>query len=79
MLRNQFANSLGNLSAFGFPVVNAVALQVDRGWVGAGVVGADYFDGTAIAGAVFLNDHDTVMRLLAGARWRPQEIGRAHV
>ena len=45
-------------------------LQVDGGGVGAGVVGADDFDGAAIAGAVLFDDHDTVVGLLGGANAR---------
>src|SRR5208282_4563578 len=52
------------------PVGDALVLQVDRGRVGAGVVGADHLDGTAVAGAVLLDDHDTVVGLLAGAKSR---------
>jgi hypothetical protein len=45
-------------------------LQVDGGGAGAGVIGADDLDRTAIAGAVLLNDHDAVVGLLAGANAR---------
>ncbi len=40
-------------------------LEVHAGRIGAGVVGADNFDGAAIAGAVLLDNNDAVVGLLA--------------
>ncbi len=52
------------------PVGDAFVLEVDGGRLGAGIVGADDFNGAAVAGAVFLDDDDAVVGLLAGAEAR---------
>ena len=67
MLGEQLADGLGELGTIGGPVVDAIALEVDGGWLGAGVVGAYDFDGAAVAGAVFFNHNNAVVGLLAGA------------
>ena len=70
-LRDRYGEELGDavrhLSASADPVGDAVALELDRSGVGAGVVGADDFNGTTVARAILLNDNDAVMGLLAGA------------
>ena len=66
-LCEQLGDALGELSAVAGPVGDAVALEVDGRGVGAGVVGPDDFDGTAIAGAILFNDNDTVVGLLGGS------------
>ena len=63
----QFANPLGELGAVASPVVDAIALDVDRCGGGAGIVDADHFDGTAVAGAILFNDDDTIVGLFACA------------
>lgn len=65
MAGEQLADGLGELGAFGGPVVDAVTLQIDAGGIGAGVVGADDLDRTAVAGAVLFDNDDTVIRLFA--------------
>ena len=70
MLGNQLGHDRRKLRAHALPVADPLLLQVDRGWAGAGIVGAHHFDGTAIAGAVLLNDNDTIIGLLAGAKAR---------
>ncbi len=47
---DQLGDALGELCALGDPVVDAFALEVDGGGVGAGIVGAYNLDRTAIAG-----------------------------
>ena len=46
-------------------VSGTVTLEVEVGRGGAGIVGTDDLNSTAIAGAVFLDHDDTVIRLLA--------------
>jgi hypothetical protein len=70
MLGEEFANGLGELGSLSGPVIDAVALEVDACGIGAGIVGTDHFDGTAIAGAVLFDDNDAVMGLLTGANAR---------
>ena len=66
----QLLNPVRELSSLAGPVIDALALDVDGGGVGAGVVGAYHFDRAAVAGTVLLNYNDTVVRLLAGAKTR---------
>jgi hypothetical protein len=66
----QLGNGDRELGTFAGPVVDALALDVDGGGAGAGVVGANHLDRATVAGAVLLNDNDTVIRLLAGAKAR---------
>jgi len=70
MLGEELANGLRELSALGGPVIDTVALEVDGGGLGAGIVGTHDFNGTAIAGAILLDDNDAVMGLLTGANAR---------
>ena|SRR5580700_10853628 len=63
-------DAIGELSAFAGPIIDALTLEVDGSGVGAGVVGAYHFQGAAIAGTILLNDDNTVIRLLAGAKTR---------
>ena len=67
MLGQELADPLRELRSLGGPVIDAVALEVDAGGVGTGIVGSHNLDRTAIAGAVLLNYNDAVVRLLAGA------------
>ncbi len=67
ILGEELGYGLGELSTLAGPVVDAVALQSDAGGFGAGVIGADNFDGAAIAGAILFNDDNTIVGLLAGA------------
>ena len=70
MLREELPDGLGELCAFTGPVVDAIALEVNGRGFGAGVVGTDHFDRTAIAGAIFFDDNDAVVGLLTGANAR---------
>jgi hypothetical protein len=70
MLGEKLADGLGELSALAGPVVDAIALEVNGGGLGAGVVGTDHFDRTAIAGAIFFDNNDAIVGLLAGANAR---------
>src|SRR5580658_2844844 len=70
VLGHQLFHDGRELRANAAPVGDALVLQVDSGRIGAGIVGAYDFDGTAIAGAVLFNNHDPVIRLLAGAKAR---------
>src|SRR5579872_1257810 len=67
MLRQQLADGLRQLRALRGPVVDAVALEIHAGRVGARIVGAHHLDGAAVAGAILLDNNDAVVRLLAGA------------
>ena len=64
---SMMGESLRSLAA---PVGDPLVLQVDRGRVGAGIVGADDLNGAAVAGAVFFDNHDPVIGLLGGANAR---------
>ena len=66
----ELADGLGELGAFGCPIVDAVTLEVDRSGAGAGIVGADHFDGASVAGAVLFNDNDAIVGLLTRANAR---------
>ncbi len=70
MLFEQLSDRLGELSSFRSPVINAIMLYLDRGGLGARVVRAHNFNGTAIARAIFFDDNDAVVGLLAGANAR---------
>lgn len=70
VLGEELANGLGELSSLAGPVVDAIALEVNGGGLGAGVVGTDNFDRTAVAGAIFFDDNDAIMGLLTGANAR---------
>ena len=69
-LGDQFLDAVRNLGSLAGPMIDAVALEQDGGGVGAGIVGADYFDGAAVAGAVLFNDDYAIVGLLAGAKAR---------
>ena len=43
---------------------NPIALEVQAGRAGTGVIGADNFQGAAVAGPLFINHNDAVIRLL---------------
>jgi hypothetical protein len=66
-LSEEFADTIRHPGTIAYPVVDSVALEVECCGGGAGVVGSDDFDGSAVASSVLLNDNDTVMGLLAGA------------
>ena len=66
-LGKQLSDAVGELCSVAGPVVDAVALEVDRGRSGAGIVDADHLDGAAVAGAVLFNDNDAIVGLLACA------------
>jgi len=70
VFREQLADAVRQLCAVTGPVSDAVALEFYAGWVGTGVVGTDHFNGTTVAGAVFLDNNNTIMGLLAGANAR---------
>jgi len=70
ILGNQLGHDGRKLRTLAPPVGDAFVLQINRGRVGAGIVGADDLDRTAIAGAVLLNNHDTIIGLLGGANAR---------
>ena len=70
MLGQELADGLGELSAFASPIVDAVALEVHGGGLGTGIVGADHFDRTAVAGAILLDNDDAIVGLLTGANAR---------
>src|SRR5580698_6883447 len=69
-LLDQLGDAVGHLGALADPVLDALMLEGNGGWVGAGIVGADNFDRTAIAGAILLDHDNTVIRLLGGANAR---------
>ncbi len=58
---------MGNLSALGLPVLDAVQLQYDGGRFGTRIVCPDDFHRAAISRPVLFNDNDTILRLLARA------------
>ncbi len=70
ILRENFTNSFRKLGTVSGPVGDAIVLQVHAGGIGAGIVGADDFDGPAVAGAIFLNNNDAVVGLLARSNAR---------
>jgi hypothetical protein len=70
VLGYELSNRLRELRALGGPVINAVAFEVDGSGISAGVVGADHFNRTAVAGAVLFNNDNAVVRLLTGANAR---------
>ena len=70
VLCQETSDRFGELSTLADPVVDAVTLEVDGGGVGAGVVGADNFDRTAIAGTVFFNNNDAVVGLFTRSNAR---------
>src|ERR1035437_10055611 len=61
VLGHQLRDDRGQLRAHAAPVGDALVLQIHRGRLGARVVGADDLDRTAVAGAVLLDDHATVV------------------
>ena len=69
-LLEQDGDALGELGAVADPIVDAIALQVNGRGVGAGVVGSDNFDRTAVAGAVLFNHNDAVVGLFARSNTR---------
>ena len=69
-LGEELADAVGELRSVASPVVDTVALEQDGGRSGARVVGSDDLDGTAVAGAVFLNDDNAVVGLLARSNAR---------
>jgi hypothetical protein len=69
-LRNQLGDDRGKLRSHAAPIGDALVLQVNRGRVSAGIVGADDLDRTAVPGAVLLDNHDTIIGLLGGANTR---------
>ena len=69
-LRQQLANAIGQLGSIAGPVVDAVALQINRRRVGARIVRSYNFDRTAIAGAVLFDNHNTIVRLLTRSNAR---------
>src|SRR6185312_10646975 len=54
-LSEQLFYSIRQPCAIADPVLDAIALEVESGGIGAGVVGADNFDRTPIAGTVLFN------------------------
>jgi hypothetical protein len=70
MLDEEFSYCLRELCALGGPIIHAVALNIDAGGVGAGIVGAHYFDRAAVTSAVLFDNNDAIMGLLTGANAR---------
>jgi hypothetical protein len=66
----EFTYPLGEQSTIADPEVDAVSLEIKRGGRGARIVGANDFDGAAVARAILLDDNDSVVGLLAGANAR---------
>jgi hypothetical protein len=66
-LSEEFADAIRHPGTVAYPVVDSVALEFESCGGCAGVVGTYDFDGAAVAGAIFFNDNDTVVGLLAGA------------
>jgi hypothetical protein len=60
----QLSNTLRQLGAIAGPVVDSVALQINRSRVRARIVGAHNLDRTTVTRAIFFNNNDTIMRLL---------------
>ena len=56
------AHSISGLCTLGEPVVGAVAVDFNGGGNGQGVVGADFFDKTAVAGRTAVGDDDVLKR-----------------
>ena len=69
-MSEELADALGHAGSIAHPVVDAVALEFERGGRGAGVVGADDLDGAAVAGAIFFDNNDALVGLLASANAR---------
>ena len=66
----EFSDAVRKLRAIADPVVDAVALEFERGGRGARVVCSNDFDGAAIACAILLDDNYSIVGLLAGANAR---------
>src|SRR5581483_8700899 len=64
-LSHDLADPVRHLGALGNPVLDPVALQFDSCRAGARIVGPYYFNGTAVARALFLDHHHAIMRLFA--------------
>src|SRR5947209_9162019 len=64
---DQFADAIRKLSTLRHPIVDAFTLELEGGWVGAGVIGAYDLDRATIAGTVLFNHNNTVVGLLTGA------------
>src|SRR5579859_1825975 len=64
-LGEQTADCVRKLCALGNPVINTVALQVDRRGVGAGIVQSHHFHGAAVARPLLVDHHHAIVRLLA--------------
>jgi hypothetical protein len=69
-LCQQLSDAIGQLRAIANPIVDAVALQIDCRWVGAGIVCAHYFNGPAIAGAILFDNNDAIVGLLTRSNAR---------
>src|SRR3984893_8083493 len=65
-----FANPIRHPGALGYPVVDALALELNAGRAGARIVSPDHLDRTAIARAFLFDDHDAIMRLFSRTRAR---------
>jgi len=70
LLSQQLANPVGQLCAVAGPVVNAIALQLNRRGVRARIVGTHNLYRAAITGAVFFNNNDAVVGLLTRSNAR---------
>ncbi len=56
------------LSTLAAPIGDPLVLEIDRGGAGARIIGANNFDGAAVAGAVLFDDDNPIIGLLAGAK-----------
>src|SRR5271156_1002102 len=61
----ELADALRHLSAFGNPIIDALAFEVDAGGVGSRIVSPHNFHGPAIARTRLLDHHHAVIRLFA--------------
>jgi hypothetical protein len=66
----QLGDTIGELRSIAGPMRNAVLLQQDARGIGTRVIRSYHLDRTAIARAVLLDHHNSVIRLLARSKTR---------
>src|SRR5581483_6350801 len=68
--RDDLADSVRHFGALGNPIIDALALELNAGGVGTGIVSSHDLDRAAIARAFLLDHHHAIMRLFARTRAR---------